>query len=389
VLSLFVVYSVSAQQPAKNILHRIAELPVDSRITSLLKQSKTEAKFARTILEKLELTSANFNAAEKYLMLMIKANLVLEPDKDEKIVALLLQTETLVKEISLTQLNSPPFIDASLMLAMSYSATKRFKKAYEHKKDYLERFWESETAQRYNDIEIIDEKYNTNRKNSENELLENQSKLKKLQLKSAENKKSAQLRNIIILVLTAVVFSLLLFRQFKLKNAFEIASRVDYLTQVANRKTLFKSGRQLVSNVAQNGKSIAVLVIKIDGFSEVNDIFGFTVGDDVLKKIALLGRETMRSRDFFARQGDAIFCAVLPEATLGQAKAISERLREKVTAIEPSAVGLNKRLSISIGVAGLQQTRNSSFEQLVKSATIAMHDAQKNGENQVLIYQDS
>jgi len=379
---------VFAYQTLENVLNPIAALPVDSRLTTLFKQSKIEPNIARTILPSVALTSSNFNAAENYLLLMIKANLVTEPEKDKKIITLLLQTENLAEKISLSQLNTPPFIDSSLMLAMSYSAIKHFKKAYEYKKDYLDRFWEGRSAQRYSDIEAIEKKYNTKRKSSENELLENQSKRKKLQIKSAENKKSVQLRNIIVLILTTATFSLLLFRQSTLKNAAKIASRRDYLTQLPNRKTLYKSGCQLISETSKNEKSVAVLVISIDGFSEINAEFGFAVGDMVLKDIALLGLETMRARDLFARRGDAEFCAVLPEATLGQAKAISERLREKVAAIEPTSLSLKKKLSISVGVASLQQTPNN-FEQLVKAATLAMYDAQNNGENQVLIYQDN
>ncbi|MFT5758439.1 MAG: diguanylate cyclase (GGDEF)-like protein [Alteromonadaceae bacterium] len=388
IVFLLLVQPVFAYQADENVLHRVADLPVDSRIIALLQQSKTEPDIARETLPRVVLTSGNFNAAENYLMLLIKANLVEEPDRDNKVIALLLQTEALVKKISIPQLNSRPFIDVSLMFAKSYSATKRFKKAYEHQNDYIDRYWESSAAERHSEIESIDEKYDTNQKNSENELLENQTKLKKLQLKNAENKKAGQLRNIIILIVTAITLCLFLFLQFSLKNTSKLASKLDYLTQLPNRKTLYKKGCQLILVMSKNEKNAAVLVIKIDGFSEINDEFGFDVGDLILQEVALLGRETMRARDFFARRGDAEFCAVLPEATLEQAKAISERLREKVAAIELSSLGLHKKVSISIGVASLQKTL-SDFEQLVKAATLAMRAAQNNGKNQVLIYQNT
>jgi len=388
VLQLFLVYSIQAQQPSENILHRIAELPVDARLIALLEQSKIEPIIAREILVRVELTSANFNAIENYLMLMIKANLVIAPDKDKKIIALLLQTEDLVKNIDLPQLNSSPFIESSLMLAKSYAASKQFQKAYQHKKNYIDRFWESQSLERNNKIEAIDKKYETNRKSSENELLANQSKLKKLQLKSVENKKTAQLRNIIILLLIGFLFSLILFRQLSLKKSLKKATQVDLLTQLPNRKVLYKTGQQLINVISGNNKNMAIAVINIDGFSEINDEHGYKVGDLILQTVAQLGRETMRTRDMFARLGDAEFSAVLAEATLGEAKAISERLREKIFSIAPESLGLNKPLSISVGIASRQQAPGG-FEQLIKAATKAMYDAQHNGKNQVLIYQDN
>ncbi|NQZ80698.1 MAG: GGDEF domain-containing protein [Colwellia sp.] len=380
-------YSTQAQQLPENILHRLAELPVDARIIALLEQSKTEPIIAREILVRVELTSATFNAAENYLMLMIKANLAVAPDRDEKIIALLLQTESLVKKIDLPQLNSSPFIQSSLMLAESYAARQQFQKAYLHKKNYIDRFWESKSLQRNNKIEVIDEKYETNRKSSENELLANQSKLKKLQLKSVEDKKSVQLRNIIILLLTGFLFSLILFRQLSLKKSLRQATQMDLLTQLPNRKILYKKGQQLINVISGNNKNMALAVINIDDFSEINDQYGYKVGDLVLQTVAQLGRETMRTRDMFARSGDAEFSAILAEATLGEAKAISERLREKIASITPESLGINKPLSISVGIASRQQAPGG-FEQLVKAAIKAMYDAQNNGKNQVLIYQD-
>jgi diguanylate cyclase (GGDEF)-like protein len=385
-LQLFFVHSTQAQQPTDNILHRLAELPVDARLLALFDQSKTEPIIARDILARVELTSANFNAIEKYLMLMIKANLVVAPDKDKKIIALLLQTQSLVNQIDSPQLNSSPFIESSLMLAKSYAAIKQFQKAYQHKKNYIDRFWESKSQQRNNKIEAIDKKYETNRKSGENELLANQSKLKKLQLKSVEDKKAIQRRNITILLLTGFLFSLILFRQLSLKKSLKKVSQEDLLTKLPNRKTLYKTGLQLVNLTSKNDTHMALAVISVDYFSEINGEYGYKVGDLILQKVAQLGQETMRTRDMFARLGDAEFSAILAEATLGEAKAISERLREKILSIAPESLGLNKPLSISVGIASRQQAPGG-FEQLIKAATKSMHDAQNNGKNQVLIYQ--
>jgi len=385
-LQLVSTHLVFAYLPSENILSNLDELPIDSRLISLFEQSETEPKFAKEILPSIELTGANFNAAEKYLLLMIKANTLVEPDKDKKIISLLLQTEPLIQKIGLAQLNSSPFIHSSLMFANSYAAINEFQKAYEHKKLFIDRFLKNRAAERKHKIAIIDEKYETNRKTSENELLVNQSKLKKLQLKKADNKKAMQLRNIIILVLTAIIFLLLLFRQYSLKKALKLTGQVDHLTQLLNQKALYKKGGQAFNNMLDKEKNMVIMVMTVDDFSEINEKHGYHVGDTVLQTVAQLGQETMRERDVFSRLGNARFSAVLPEATLGEAKAISERLREKIASIKADALNLNNPLTISVGIASIEDVPDG-FEPLINAATEAMHNAQDNGHNQVSIYQ--
>jgi len=385
-LQLLSINFVLAQAPSENILSNLVELPVDARLISLFEQSEIEPKLAKEILPSIELTGANFNAAEKYLLLMIKANTIIGADKDKKVISLLLETETLVQKIGLAQLDSSPFIRSSLMFANSYAAINEFQKAYEHKKIFIDRFLKNRAAERKQKITIIDEKYETNRKASENELLVNQGKLKKLQLEKAKNIKTTQQRNITILILTGIIFLLLLFRQYSLKKALKVAIQADHLTQLLNHKVLYKVGGKVFKTMSDKKKNMAIVVMTIDDFSGINEKHGYHEGDIVLQTVAQLGKETMRDRDLFSRLGNAKFTAVLPEATLGEAKAISERLREKIASIKEVSLSLNKPLSVSIGIATIQHAPDG-FEQLINAATKAMHNAQDNGYNQVSIYQ--
>ena len=117
-------------------------------------------------------------------------------------------------------------------------------------------------------------------------------------------------------------------------------------------------------------------------FKNINDNYGHDIGDKVIKIIAELGSETMRSRDLFARLGGEEFAGLLPGVGCDEAKAIAERLREKVANKDLSELNISQQLTVSIGVACLDQD-DKSFDDLLNAADIAMYYAKENGRNLV------
>ena len=97
----------------------------------------------------------------------------------------------------------------------------------------------------------------------------------------------------------------------------------------------------------------------------------------------------MRSRDLFARIGGEEFAAILPDATIEQARAIAEHIREKIQdSIQDHSnknSKLNSSVTVSIGIASIRDVKEN-FDSLLHAADLAMYQAKINGRNQVFSF---
>lgn len=163
-------------------------------------------------------------------------------------------------------------------------------------------------------------------------------------------------------------------------QALELAL-TDPLTGLYNHRYLMRLLEVLLSSDAPNG--IALLMIDIDHFKQVNDIFGHPAGDAALRQIAESLRSHTRVFDALGRYGGEEFVVVMPATSLPEAAAAAERLRAGVEAIvfEPSA-GVTHALTASIGVA-CSNDRRVAPDMLLKAADQALYKAKRQGRNKV------
>lgn len=374
------------KQPLQsNLLNSDDPLPVNARILELLKLSEKEQAKAEILLPKIIEISDNFNIAEKYLMLMIRANLVNKQDQENKVINWLNKALLMEDKMAYEQLILPNFNQIHLMLANSYAQIKAFKLAYEQKKLYMDKYRDYRKSLKKQRLAKLNDKYETDLKIKSNELLETQNQYKSIQLQEADKETQIQHRNIVILLVTAIVFLVLLFRQLKIRAILRRLSKTDSLTQLLNRRNLFEKGELLLQVAIEQKDELSVILLDIDHFKAVNDNFGHDVGDKVIVAIAKLGRETMRPRDVFARLGGEEFAVVLPETNHDQAKAIAERFREKVEQCDLSDYDEKLSITVSIGVASVTQ-HTESFDSILNAADEAMYLAKSAGRNQVCSY---
>jgi diguanylate cyclase (GGDEF)-like protein len=129
-------------------------------------------------------------------------------------------------------------------------------------------------------------------------------------------------------------------------------------------------------------------MIDIDHFKAVNDRFGHDVGDEVLRKVAEIGKATLRQVDIFARYGGEEFIALLPETDLNQAIVVAERLRETVA--RHSVMGRDPLppITLSMGIT-LTGPNSGKIDALLKEADTALYQAKKNGRNRVEVFDSS
>ena len=158
----------------------------------------------------------------------------------------------------------------------------------------------------------------------------------------------------------------------------------DPLTGLLNRRSLEVQILNEVNRVNRYGYPLSAFMLDIDFFKKVNDGFGHAAGDSVLKELALLLQQVLRNTDIIARYGGEEFVVVLPMTTGSDAEKLAHRLCEAVAAhdmVLPD--GQLIRVTISIGVASVQQTGKAHWEDLIDTADQAMYAAKQSGRNRV------
>jgi len=387
-MSLICYASVAASvdKEAKNTLTQVNEFTLRSEIITLVELATTAPNKAHNIVEELASDTSIYNYAEQYLIVLAQAKIKQHENQHEMVITLIEQAKPLTEYIAEKQLNLPIFSEAYLVLATSYTALKDYKNAYQNKKSFVDHYNDYSDTKREYAIEKLTDKYEVANKNQENELLANQNKLKALHLNVVKKEQQDLQRKIMLIFSTILLFFLLFLRQFKVRNKLLLLSKTDSLTALLNRTGLFKEGNKLVKKAREEQLELSVLLFDIDFFKLINEDFGHSVGDAVLKKIAELVSETMRSRDVLARLGGEQFVAILPSSDLDHAKAIAVRVLEKIAQYNFNKLGVKRTITLSLGVANIKNT-NAAFDDILHAADLAMYQAKAQGRNQVVSYE--
>lgn len=162
---------------------------------------------------------------------------------------------------------------------------------------------------------------------------------------------------------------------------------VDPLTGAFNRRYLEAHMPKLIERCRAAKKPLAVLMVDIDHFKQVNDTRGHAAGDAVLKEVANRISLSLRPSDLVARMGGEEFAIIMPETEMNVALAISERLRERIGGVPvpvPLAGQKPLRVTISIGVALLPFDREETPEAVFARADAALYEAKNSGRNKVV-----
>lgn len=163
----------------------------------------------------------------------------------------------------------------------------------------------------------------------------------------------------------------------------------DPLTLIGNRHYFDKSLARLAAAAAKSGEPLSLLFCDIDHFKNFNDKFGHQVGDQVLRLVAGLIKNTVRDGDVVGRYGGEEFGIILPATPLTAAKTTAERISGALMARELRKRGSGAslgRITISIGVAQLRDGETSLA--LVQRADEYLYVAKRSGRNRVVSEDD-
>ena len=169
----------------------------------------------------------------------------------------------------------------------------------------------------------------------------------------------------------------------KLENMLERAV-VDGLTGLYDHDTLFKLLEKEIERARRYSEMISFLLLDLDDFKQINDVFGHQKGDEVLAKVADIIRETLRTMDIAGRYGGEEFAAILPETDVAAAAQSAERLRKVIEEQFRQDIWL----TISVGVACFPGD-GDEVGVLVKTADEALYQAKAEGKNRVVLARDT
>ena len=157
----------------------------------------------------------------------------------------------------------------------------------------------------------------------------------------------------------------------------------DPLTGIANRRLIDDRLREELDRARRHGTHLALVLIDIDDFKQVNDRHGHSCGDEVLRGVADVLSHSVRELDLAGRFGGEEFAIVLPGTPADAACRVAEQIRRRLSAVEVTTpAGEQIAVTASFGVADFPATRD--VQMLIDHADKNLYEAKKRGKNQVV-----
>ncbi|WP_028104791.1 GGDEF domain-containing protein [Pseudoduganella violaceinigra] len=168
----------------------------------------------------------------------------------------------------------------------------------------------------------------------------------------------------------------------KLQHLSELV-REDQLTGSLNRRGLDDVFERETARADRRGTPLCIAVLDLDDFKKLNDTLGHIAGDNALKHLVKVVKETLRSMDVIARFGGEEFLILLPETNIEAAEATMTRLQRELT--RHFFMHENEKVLITFSAGVALRRPNEVQADLVKRADEAMYKAKKSGKNRVVV----
>lgn len=174
------------------------------------------------------------------------------------------------------------------------------------------------------------------------------------------------------------------------KSVLEIKNRsllrlahTDHLTKISNRKSIEKLLKEELKRANRYRRPLSLIMLDVDDFKKINDTFGYSAGDKVLRQLSRIVSSAIRDTDHFGRWGGEEFIIVTTETPLENALQLGEKIRALLSTADFDG---DQKVSCSIGVAPYHH--GDDYDRLLSHADIAMYAAKNSGKDRVLSYSD-
>ena len=170
--------------------------------------------------------------------------------------------------------------------------------------------------------------------------------------------------------------------QKRLERHLKRTAQLDGLTKLYNSRTLSQRLNEELTRARRYKLDLSCLMLDIDYFKVVNDRFGHQRGDQVLKRVAKVLRDSMRSTDIISRYGGDEFFIILVQTKTDNAKLAAERIRKLIASKKLHLSGKGSlKVTMSIGVSGYPADKIKDYRDLIDEADRALYLAKSYGRN--------
>ena len=173
----------------------------------------------------------------------------------------------------------------------------------------------------------------------------------------------------------------------RLRGHLETIVLTDPLSGCFNRRGFDQLVSREVSRAVRGGHPLSVLAIDVDHFKKINDEYGHLTGDEVLREIGALLRETARLGDVVARIGGEEFEILAPDTGADGAQILSERIKAAFDARPFAGVHGERKITVSIGIASEIARNDQVADTLIARADEALYVAKRNGRDRAELWE--
>lgn len=175
-------------------------------------------------------------------------------------------------------------------------------------------------------------------------------------------------------------------RTLRQKNSFRKTAQIDGLTQVSNRAHFTQCAQKAFDG--RNGV-VSLILFDMDFFKKINDTYGHPTGDWVLKAVCHTVKRRLPKEALLGRMGGEEFAVCLPTFSEQEARAVAERCRKAIAAVDTRHSSFSFQMTASFGIATRGVRGSFSFEQALVAADKALYVSKNEGRNRVTVYQHS
>lgn len=161
---------------------------------------------------------------------------------------------------------------------------------------------------------------------------------------------------------------------------------IDALTNIPNRRNFSETIFREFDRSRRGGYPLVLIMCDIDHFKAYNDFYGHFAGDECLKQVAQCIKNSLqRPEDFCARYGGEEFVILLSTTQLDGGRQVADRIRQNIEAMQIPHYksSTSSVVTVSLGVAALDQHQADTYENLIKRADSALYQAKEEGRNRV------
>jgi diguanylate cyclase (GGDEF)-like protein len=163
----------------------------------------------------------------------------------------------------------------------------------------------------------------------------------------------------------------------------------DSLTNLVNRRQFLEIAEVAIQRVKNGQGQLAIIMLDIDHFKNVNDQYGHKAGDQVLSAVATSIKQSLRPRDVPGRYGGDEFIILVNGASSDQCFKIAERIRRAAAQLSIPIGSGEVRVTTSLGLAWTNPERSIRLDDLINYADQALYAAKRQGRNSVVVWKDN